>query len=512
MRPALPLGILASAFLLILSFPLPDAGYLSLVALVPLFWGLSNGRAVSAFLGGWGCGTAWFFVSYHWVSHSLTHYGGIPRPLAQVAIVLLAAIHGLYVGIFASLIPLALRRGLLSAVLILPPAWVILEVLRSWFPAPFPWLALGSALWKIPPLSVLYRVSGVYGASLWIVTVNLLLWFLLKAGGAGRKGAFRGLAGLLALTGVLYFLPVGGREGTIRVAVVQGNFQQELKWEEEIREETLRTYLELSEKAAREGAAIVVWPETALPSFFQAEPDLDDRLREFVGRWNTHLVFGSPGYDIVGRDILLYNRAWHLSPEGKREYYDKNQLVPFGEYVPLSRWLPFVDKMVPGEGEFARGTWRGPFSTPVPSGLLICYEVSFPTLGRREVRSGSDLLINVTNDAWFGTSWGPYQHLAVATVRAAENGVPLLRAANTGISAIIDERGRILGTIPLQERGILVADIPTGRGGTFYTRCGDWIVFVAVAVVSMYSLISFVFWRLRNGPSGHFPQRSRRGA
>jgi len=210
---------------------------------------------------------------------------------------------------------------------------------------------------------------------------------------------------------------------------------------------------------------------------------------------DIHLVFGSPGFEIEGRKVLLYNRVYHLAPGGGEESYDKIMLVPFGEYVPLGKLMPFIDRLVPGEGEFSRGAWKGPFQTPVPSGALVCYEISFPSLARREVRDGAKILLNVTNDAWFGRSWGPYQHLAVSTVRARENRVPILRAANTGVSAIIDRDGRVVKSIPLDVRGVIVADIETGAGHTFYTRFGDWIVILCAAVLSVYFLVLFFLWR-----------------
>ena len=163
--------------------------------------------------------------------------------------------------------------------------------------------------------------------------------------------------------------------------------------------------------------------------------------------------------------------------------------------------VPFIDKMVPGEGEFARGTWKGPYHTPVPSGALVCYEISFPSLARREVSGGAQMLVNITNDAWFGMSWGPYQHLAVATVRAMENRVPVLRAANTGISAIIDSRGRIVKSIPLEKKGYIVADIRAGGERTIYTRYGDWIVIFSAVVISVFFLILLNAWRSRKWTS-----------
>jgi apolipoprotein N-acyltransferase len=566
MQPGILLRILASSVLLILSFPRPDVGILSLVALVPLFMGLSDTGKGQAFFAGWGAGTAWFFFSYNWVSHSLTGFGNIPLPLAQGVILLLAGIHGLYVGLFSILIPLvagnrhsigvseyrgvgvravqspstvALRamadkkskvqrksvggaqnsdgmevtgyggNGVkakrfnplhpysLTPILVLPSAWVLLEVARSWFPAPFPWLLMGTATWKLPFVGSLYELAGVHGVSFWILLVNVLIWTMFRVQKEERRRAGMILSVVLLLPVILYPIQIQKSGQMVRVGVVQGNFQQKLKWEEDLREETLNTYLSLTEKAVKKGAQLVVWPETAVPSFYQAEPELMERLARLTSELDIHLIFGSPGYEIAGREILLYNRVYHLSPGGDEEFYDKIMLVPFGEYVPLAGLLPFVDKMVPGEGEFSRGAWEGPFKTPVPSGVLICYEISIPSLSRQEVRDGSLMLINVTNDAWFGRSWGPYQHLAVSAVRAMENRVPVLRAANTGISAIIDRRGRIVTSIPLEERGVVVADIETGAGQTVYTRYGDWIVILCMAVISVYFLILLYSWRLR---------------
>lgn len=538
MQPVLLLEILTSSLFLILSFPRPDLGWIAFFALVPLFIGVADTSCRRAFLTGWGAGTLWFFVSYNWVSHSLNVFGGITFPFAQAIILLLAGTHGLYVAFFAMLVPLVagrkepvigwVRRGgsvgewvsgfdgvkhpksslkegpsvfthLLThpfaAIIVLPSAWVLLEVARTWFPAPFPWLLMGNAMWKIPLSRPLYEVSGVYGVSFWILSINVLVWMLIRTRGPGRRWV--GVALVLWI-----FLPLAlsavksPEEGqSITVGVVQGNFRQALKWDENIRQETIATYLSLTDEAVRKGAKLVVWPETAVPEFYQAEPSLRAKLKQFASDRDLHLVFGSPGYETKGADILLYNRVYHLTPDGKEEFYDKNILVPFGEYVPLARLLPFIDKLVPGEGEFSRGVWKGPFQTPVPAGTLICYEISFPSLARREVADGSSILINVTNDAWFGRSWGPYQHLAVSAVRAMENGVPVIRAANTGISAVIDRNGHIIDSIPLDQRGILVATVETGAGLTLYTLLGDWIVIPCAAVVSVYFLLLLITWR-----------------
>lgn len=492
--PVIP-SILATSFLLILSFPRPDLGFLSFISLVPLLWAVSRLEGVRAFLAGWSAAWVWFFASYRWVSHSISRFGDIPFPLDQAIIALLAGVHALYPGLFAVFSVPFLRQKGTGALLFLPSLWVLLELVRAWVPAPFPWLPLGASLWKTPFLRPLFSVVGVYGLSFFVVLLNVLVWKLFR-----RE---RGAAGTLAVVlGILAILSAGGAAirgkgsgETIRAGVVQGNIEQDVKWAEPMVDEAIRVHMELTAMAVDQGARLIVWPETALPFVFESEPALAASISRFVSRHDIHLIFGSPAFEFRGDEVFIYNRAYHLGPDGVAEHYDKIVLVPFGEYVPFRRFLGFVDRLVPGEGDFGRGTWKGPMSTrPVPSGALICFEAAFPSLARREVRDGSGILVNITNDGWFGKTWGPYQHLALAAVRSAENGVPLLRAANTGVSAIVDRKGRVLERIPLDTRGLIVADVETG-GPTLYTRFGDWIVFVALAVITI-NIYSRIFpWR-----------------
>jgi apolipoprotein N-acyltransferase len=497
MRTLLLPGILATSTLLTLSFPLPDLGPLSLVALVPLLITVSGLRPGRAFLSGWLAGFIWFFICYNWVAHSISNYGGIPFPLDRAIIVLLAGVHALYMGFFGAMLPRWRLMTGFQSLLFLPSVWVVLEVVRSWFPAPFPWLLLGSTFWRTPPFYSLYSVMGVYGVSFYIVIVNVALSLILTGRRLERKS-------LAVISGALVLLPVLGvvttrtvPSETLKVGIIQGNIEQELKWEEERKDDTIRIYLELSDNAVRQGAELIVWPETAVPVFFQAEQEIANTLREFAVENGVHLVFGSPGYEKQDRQIRLFNRAYHITPDGREEHYDKTRLVPFGEYVPFSGLFPFIERMVPGESEFAKGSWKGPFNTQVRSGVLICYEASIPSIGRKEVRDGSGILINITNDAWFGRSWGPYQHLAIASVRAAENGVPVLRAANTGISAIIDHKGTVVRSLPLDSRGIIVEKVRAGGNRTVYSLFGDWIVILAIAVITIVFYTDIFAWRLK---------------
>jgi len=495
MKPGSLMGALVSSLLLVLAFPGPDIGWLSTVALIPLFLTVRHMGRLRAFLYGWVTGLVWFFVSLNWISQTLSRYGDFPFPLNQLAIIIMAAIYALYIGGFAAAVPMSKRMKGIWQVFYLASVWVLLEYLRSWIPAPFPWLLLGSTFWKSSLIRPLYSVGGVYSLSFLSVAVNVLVWKALTAMFSGdRRTTGRTIGslttmGVIALTVGLLAGPDLGNESTT-VAVVQGNFAQEIKWQESVRDEALETYINMTDRAVAQGADLVVWPETAMPFYFQAEEELAEYIRDFARKKGIHLIFGSPAFKVRQGEIDFYNSAYHLGPDGGDERYDKVILVPFGEYVPFSRFLPFLARLVPGEGEFATGGLQEPFHTPIRSGILICFEVTFPHLSRRQVGQGAQILVNITNDGWFGSTWGPYQHLAVSAVRAAENGVPVIRVANTGISAVFDARGRFVTSIGLFEKGFITSEIAVGGPGTIYTKTGNWIIYLAVVMILIKSLLN----------------------
>jgi apolipoprotein N-acyltransferase len=234
-----------------------------------------------------------------------------------------------------------------------------------------------------------------------------------------------------------------------------------------------------------------VWPETAVPLFFQDKSRLTERLFELAKEGNTHLLFGSPAYKRENSNILYYNSAWHLSPAGELlGQYSKHHLVPFGEYVPFQEYLPFVHRLVPSAGDFSKGESIDPLLFDnISSGVLICYEIIFPDIARHQVKNGATILINITNDAWFGYSSAPYQHLFISVFRAIENRRPLIRSANTGISAIVDPAGRVMACGDIFTEEVITGRISTGFNNmTFYSRYGDIfalvISFVCIITVS----------------------------
>jgi len=284
----------------------------------------------------------------------------------------------------------------------------------------------------------------------------------------------------------------------IRASIIQGNIEQDRKWEPEYQNAVIATYKDLSLKAAGFSPSIVVWPETAVPFFFMADKTYSRDLIEFQRQLNSHLLFGTILVKgTQGNRHLLANSAVVLNESGKVTYtYDKIHLVPFGEYVPLQKLLFFINKLVVGIGDYVHG--NNYLRADTPSGSfapLICYEIIFPGLVRKFYSNGGDYMVNITNDAWFGKTSGPYQHFSMAVFRAVENRKPVIRAANTGISGFIDSNGKIISLTDLFQKAILTEDIKTDSTVSFYAKYGD--LFSYLCIVFSVILLANVMSKLR---------------
>jgi apolipoprotein N-acyltransferase len=296
---------------------------------------------------------------------------------------------------------------------------------------------------------------------------------------------------------------------------VQASIPQDEKWDPAQAHANLGAHLELTNQAADAGARFVVWPESSLPFLFDREEWVADVLRATTRDRGVHLLFGNDDRDVSGdgRRRRIWVGAKMLAPDGRLVLrYHKMRLVPFGEYVPLESVITFggrfTARLVQAVGEFTPGT---DYAVAAVDGHLvgasICYEAIFPNHAREFVRGGAGLLANITNDAWYGTTSAPYQHFAMAKFRAVENGRYLVRAANTGISAVVDPHGRVVEATGLFERNVLVRDVPIARGTTVYTRYGD--VFAWACLGAAAALTAATFVRAR---AGGYNDRLRRPA
>ena len=490
-----------SGCLLVLCFPAVDFFAVAWIALVPFLLSLYGKSPKQAFKTGVVLGMPYFLGTLYWIYYSINHYGGMSLIGSLAVVVLLCLYLSLYTGMFGLLFSIAIRRTKLPALLIAPVFWVVLEFLRSYIFTGFPWSSIGYTQYKFLTIIQIADITGIYGVSFLIVAVNGALAdiFLIKK--RTRDMPLFPLSQTVIGFSVLFLFIVSTivygqirlleqRPGRLfRASIVQGDIEQDKKWEPSYQNQVMRVYEDLSLKAAISSSpSLIVWPETSVPFFFIADTEYTQGLVDFQRRLNTYLLFGT--VLIKGKTddrLVLSNSAVLLDNTGRVDYvYDKIHLVPFGEYVPLRNMLFFINKLVVGIGDYVSGdsylrarTPFGDFST------LICYEIIFPGLVRKFFSDGGDFMVNITNDAWFGKTAGPYQHFSMAVFRAVENRKPIIRAANTGISGFIDSNGRILSRTGLFQRTALTADMKTDFYRSFYSMYGDLFSYVCI----IYSII-----------------------
>jgi apolipoprotein N-acyltransferase len=352
----------------------------------------------------------------------------------------------------------------------------------------FPWVLLGYSQTRILPVAQLASAFGVYGLSALVASMSAGVAAAALSRGATLRRALT-IAGPLVLIGLV---AVWGRgrlvrselttAGTVaKVGLLQGNVDQAEKWDPARAASIFDGYLAQTEEAIARGAELVVWPEASMPFLFAEDRVAADRVRAIASRSGVSIIVGSD--ELERGDInRLYNSAYMVAPDGSTAaVYRKLHLVPFGEYVPLQKLLFFAAPLVEQVGGFSAGT--DSVLLPVKGRMLstaICYEIVYPDLVRRFVADGSELLTTITNDAWFGRSTAPYQHFEQASMRAIENGRYLVRAANTGISGIVDPYGRVVAASQIFEPAVILGDVRFLRSRTLYTRIGDAFAYACI--------------------------------
>jgi apolipoprotein N-acyltransferase len=465
-----------------------------LVLLFPagLIWlAASADSPLRAARSGWIAGSIAYTAGLYWIVMPVHFYGPLPWILAVPCPILIAMVLGLYTSLFAFIVSWSRRRlSLLSTVVFAALVWVCLEYLRGYLLSGFPWLGLSQAFAPLPAALQSLPFIGAYGLS----GVIVLFAGLLTLGGR-HKLAWTGAVLILAVLGALgaWRLQEPPRETQgFRAAIVQGNIEQGRKWNPAYQNATVETYIELSRKQLDEGdPQMLIWPETAMPFFLQDSSPLRRKLARFADSNDILLLTGAPGYVSSNGSNQLFNRAYLFGPGGNLlDLYEKEHLVPFGEYVPLHSLLPFLDNLVAGISDFSPGRRTGPMEVgDLAMGGLICYEVIFPGLVQERVEEGSNCLVNISNDAWFGRTSAPRQHLHQAVLRAAEQNRYVLRSTNTGISAVIDPRGRILQSSGLfQQSGLVSPTIFLLHKRTFFSRYFDYIRYAFFGAALLFFL------------------------
>lgn len=484
-----PTLTLLGALVLLLAYPKPDWTALAWVAPALWFVRLLRPPRRRLALSGLGFGLVFFGGLLYWTVPALRLHGGLSLPASLAAYALLVLYLSLFPALFAVGIGriAAVHRGL--AVGVLPVYWVALEWIRAHLFTGFPWGLLGYTQYRNPAWIQIAACTGVYGVSFLVAGVNALLAGAVVSTGRGRIVWLAAAAAVLIAVpsaGVLVLPPV--ESGPVRIGVVQGNIRQDRKWEPTDGETILQHYSDLTRQAIEAGARLVVWPEAALPyplspagaaardPAAMGSTSLRRRLELLVRDSPTGLLVGAVEYRSRDGGRAAFNGAQYYSADtGWGKPYDKVQLVPFVEYIPLPRLFFFLKRLaggtiadfLPGEGVVLHRVGGSDFAT------AICYEMIFPHRIRDYTRAGARWLVNITNDGWFGESAGPYQHFAMSVFRAVENRRWVIRAANTGISGFIDPYGRIVRTAGLHERQVVVEDVRPRDDATVYHRAGD---------------------------------------
>jgi apolipoprotein N-acyltransferase len=531
--------VLVSAALQVVIFPLPGLYWLAWIAVAPLFVAILRSRRTETlqlqlddqarllpaspwqgFVLGYVCGILWFAGTCYWIFGTMHRYGGLPIPAATLALILFCMYVGLYHGMFGLLLALvagsnnsrsgksgfkgaasgaAIRRALGAA----PFLWVAVELARTRITA-FPWELLGYSQTGNFALTRITTLTGVYGLSFEIALVNSVFAaaFLAPAQGGKERRKWLLLAACVATlilqAGLLVATPPVAADHTAllvqpNVPILEGAMWTRGYFEDVLRDLTAVSLHPPGEKADRH-FDLIVWPESPSP-FYTNDPLFRDAVSALAKQSGTWVVAGAigvkPAMHSGGAASQIFNSAALVNPQGAWVgRYDKMHLVPFGEYLPFPQLFAFAGGLTKEVGEFQRGASRTPLDAGGERfGTFICYESIFPDEVRQGPLQGAQVLLNISNDGWYGDSGAWKQHLQQTEMRAIENDRWLLAGTNTGMTASIDPYGRIVAATPRKVRTALAAPYALISGTTFYTQHGDWFAYLC-AIISAGALVA----------------------
>ena len=491
-----------SGLLLVLTYPFFNFKFLAWIALVPLFFSLENQNIKERFLKGYIFGFVFFFGTLYWLF-------GITVP-GTIAVVLYLSIAP---AIFTSI---CRYRNAMQYAVIAPAAWVLSEYLRAHIFTGFPWVLLGHSQSFNLSVIQIADITGVYGVSFLIILVNVGIYFTLKKT-PNRFYVLFFIFLIFVITASYGYnrMRIQYPSQELKISAIQGNIPQEDKWDPANKQAIFRKYRTLTLNAIeKDKSDFILWPETAVVGFLEDDTFLRKGVENIAKENNVYILTGT----LRETDKGFYNSATLVSNEGKLvDSYDKIRLVPFGEFIPFRKSLSWIRNIINRPiGEFERGTdfkvFRFRVIDTVKSSkgiqktteffkfsVLICYEDIFPELARKFVQNGAKFLVNITNDAWFGKTSAPYQHMQGSIFRAIENRVPVVRAANTGVSCIIDHRGKVIKMVNRNGQEIFVDGYVSGviktiSAKTVYTKFGDVFAWICIVIV----LMGFIFEKIKS--------------
>jgi len=517
--------VILSSLLQVLIFPLPGLYLLSWVAFAPLIVAVLRARPAGAleidgsihlqaakpgqaFLLAYLSGILWYAGTCYWIYDTMHQYGGLSAPFAVLALFLFCLYLGLYHGLFGLLLSLAAGPGRdnRTALVAAPFLWVAVELARTLVTG-FPWNLLGTAQVDNTSLSRITTWTGVYGVSFEIMLVNVAVAAAFLVPKKKRSALLMASLAAAAVLQAGRLVDAPSVPADRAALLVQENIPVDATWTRDNFERTLRELVDLSlksvapdtepdSKTGKVGTAkidLIVWPESPAP-FFTSDPLFRDPVSQMAREAHSWVVTGAIGNTPAAASgtsaSQVFNSAAFISPTGDwAARYDKVHLVPFGEYLPFPRLFAFAGGLTKEVGEFQRGASRAPLHAGnIRLGVFICYESVFPGEVREFANHGADVLVNLSNDGWYGDSGAYAQHLNQTRMRAIENDRWMLSATNTGVTASIDPYGRVVARLPRKQRAALAAPYALTSVNTFYTRYGDWFAWLC-AIISAGALL-----------------------
>jgi apolipoprotein N-acyltransferase len=479
-----------SGVLFALAFPDYGVAWLAFIALAPLLVAIVRAaRAREAFLLGWiSMAIAWL-IMVPWVVRVMSHYGGLPYITGVLIFIAMSLYLGLFGGVFGAVVWWLRLRGRFAPWLLVAPVWAAVEYARTYLLTGFPWNLLSAAIVDYTPLIQISRAAGPYLLACLILLPSIAIAWLIVT-------KPRGMTRVIVIGATSIVLFVWWATGYVAAqwrrmdttapaemaALLQPNISQEMRWNAANVIALFQRMMAMTNDAADHGVKVIVWPESTVPLSYATTDFYRDAIEATSRTRNVDIILGSVAEDPT-RANRMWNAAFLVSGGRTIGHYDKIRLVPFGEYVPLRKMLFFAEKLVHAVGEFEFGTNDRPLRGRFAYGPAICYEVVFPRTTATQVKNGADVLVTITNDAWYDGTSAPRQHLNQARIRAVEADRWMLRAGTTGISAVIDPTGRIVQEIPMGKEGIIYAKFAARTSMTPYVKYGDWFAWCSVIAV-----------------------------
>ncbi len=484
-----------SGVLFALAFPDYSIGWLSFIALAPLLIAIARSHSAwESILLGWISQTIAWLMMVPWVVRVMSHYGGLPYSTGVLIFIAMCAVLGLYGSAFAALVHVVRRGDSLARWLLVPLAWAAVEYARTYLLTGFPWNLVAASIVDYTSFVQFDRVAGPYlVGAMTIVPAVVIAWIVVARPRVPTAG--------MAVAAVVAFLFVWWSTGLVasrlatapadtppvQAALLQPNISQEMRWNDQNLTDIYGRMMTMTNDAITAGVPIVIWPESTVPLSFATTDFFRDEIQSISRAHHADIILGSIAED-PSQPGKMWNAAFLVSDGVTIGHYDKIRLVPFGEYVPLRKMLFFARKLVRAVGEFEFGTNDNPLRGRLRYGPAICYEIVFPRIAATQVKHGANVLVTITNDDWFRGGSAPRQHLNQARLRAIEDDRYLLRAATTGISAVVDPAGNVVHEIPMGEEGTIFASFYPRTTITPYVRFGDWFAWVACFAVIIASL------------------------